>query len=189
LSANHPVRELDLSPEERKVLRGFQLLTAKPLVIILNSSEDRFGASGKTVAELEGRSLTAIEFAGSFEMELTRMSEEEAAAFMEDIGITESARDRLTQCVYGIMGLVSFFTVGPDEVRAWTIERGETAVDAAGTIHTDLARGFIRAECFSYNDLIAHGSEKAVKEKGLLRLEGKDYIVQDGDILNIRFNV
>ncbi len=189
LSANLAVRDLELSPDERKVLRGFQLLTAKPLVVILNSSEEGFGARGEIVSTLQERGLTVIEFAGSFEMELSRMSEEEAEAFMADIGITESARDRLTQCVYGIMGLISFFTVGPDEVRAWTIERGDTAVDAAGTIHTDLARGFIRAECFPYDELIAHGSEKVVKEKGLLRLEGKEYVVQDGDILNIRFNV
>ncbi len=133
--------------------------------------------------------IAAIEFAGSFEMELAHMEPDEARAFMDDMGITESARDRLTQCVYRMMGLISFFTVGDDEVRAWTIEQGENAVDAAGTIHTDLARGFIRAEVFTYDDLMAHGSEKTLKDKGLIRLEGKTYPVKDGDILSIRFSV
>jgi hypothetical protein len=130
------------------------------------------------------------EFAGDFEMQLSQLDdEEEAAAFMEDLGIEESARSRLTRMAYDVLGLISFFTVGKDEVRAWTIHQGETAVDAAGTIHTDLARGFIRAECFHVDDLFELGSEKAVKEKGKFRLEGKEYRVQDGDILNIRFSV
>ena len=122
-------------------------------------------------------------------MELSQLDDDEAKIFMEDMGIVESARNRLTKFAYDIVGYISFFTVGPDEVRAWNIHRGETAVEAAGTIHTDLSRGFIRAECFSYENLIELGSEKAVREKGLFRLEGKDYIVQDGDILNIRFNI
>lgn len=189
LNANKPVRELDLSAEEQKAVRGFQLLTAKPLVVIVNSDEARFGNSGSVLAGAQEQELAAVEFSGSFEMELSRLDDDEAQAFMEEMGIAESARARLTKAVYGTMGLISFFTVGEDEVRAWTIKRGATAVDAAGAIHTDLARGFIRAECFTYDDLIALGSEKAVKEKGLLRLEGKDYTVKDGDILNIRFNV
>jgi len=109
--------------------------------------------------------------------------------FMDDIGIGESARDRLTQLAYALLGYISFFTVGSDEVRAWTIHRGDTAIDAAGAIHSDLSRGFIRAECFSYRDLIECGSEKGIKEKGRFRLEGKNYIVQDRDILSIRFSV
>jgi ribosome-binding ATPase YchF (GTP1/OBG family) len=117
------------------------------------------------------------------------MEADDAAVFMEDMGITESVRDRLTHLCYELMGYLSFFTVGEDEVRAWTIEKGDNAVTAAGKIHSDLARGFIRAECFQYNDLIAHGSEKVLKEKGLFKLEGKEYIVKDGDILSIRFNV
>jgi GTP-binding protein YchF len=188
LSANKPVRELELSPEEHKTLRGFQFLTAKPLIAILNSDDSRFAKSASVVAELSaGR--TVVEFAGTFEMELAGMAPEEAKAFMDDMGITESARDRLTQAAYRMLGLLSFFTVGEDEVRAWTVRQGSNAVEAAGAIHTDLARGFIRAECFSYDDLVACGSEKAIKEKGLLRLEGKDYLVKDGDVLNIRFNV
>ena len=109
--------------------------------------------------------------------------------FMADMGIQESARDRLCCTAYELLGYISFFTVGSDEVRAWSIHAGETAIEAAGTIHSDLARGFIRAECITYDDLLDCGSEKEVGEKGLLRLEGKNYIVQDGNILNIRFNV
>jgi GTP-binding protein YchF len=189
LNAMQPLRELDFSPEEQKILRGFQFLTLKPAIAILNSSEEAFGRSEATL-EAIGRRFPAIEFAGAFEMELAQLdSAEDAEAFMRDMGITESARDRLTQIAYLAMGYISFFTVGEDEVRAWQIRRDSTAVEAAGAIHTDLARGFIRAECFHYDDLIACGSEKAIKERGLLRLEGKDYIVKDGDILSIRYNV
>jgi ribosome-binding ATPase YchF (GTP1/OBG family) len=143
----------------------------------------------QAILEKIGVEYDVIEFAGKFEMELSRLDEEEMALFMEDMGVTESARDRLTRMAYRTLDYISFFTVGSDEVRAWTLKRGETALDAAGTIHTDLARGFIRAECFSYDDLMECGSEKGVKEKGQLRLEGKNYVVQDGDILNIRYNV
>jgi ribosome-binding ATPase YchF (GTP1/OBG family) len=141
------------------------------------------------LASLEERYRT-IEFAGKFEMELTRLENpQDAADFMADLGITLSARSRLTTLAYDVLGLLSFFTVGKDEVRAWTIHRGETAVDAAGAIHSDLARGFIRAECFSYQHLIDAGSEKDVRTAGNFRLEGKEYRVADGDILNIRFSV
>ncbi len=130
-----------------------------------------------------------VEFAGKFEMELAGLEPDEASAFMQDLGIEHSARERLTGFAYSILGYSSFFTVGEDEVRAWTIRTGANAVDAAGVIHSDLARGFIRAECFSYENLEIHGSEKELKEKGLIRLEGKSYQVKDGDILNIRFSV
>jgi hypothetical protein len=188
LNAGCPIRDMELTDDEQKLIRGFQFLTAKPLIAILNSDEERFGADEKLLGSLS-RSHTAIEFAGTFEMELAQLDESEARAFMQDIGIEHSARDRLTQVVYRILGLISFFTVGEDEVRAWTITIGSTAVQAAGAIHSDLARGFIRAECFTYDDLISAGSEKAVKQRGLLRLEGKDYVVNDGDVLSIRFNV
>ena len=123
-------------------------------------------------------------------MELAAFSDvEEANMFMEDMGIVESARDRMTRFAYEILGQISFITVGSDEVRAWTVHNGDTAVDAAGTIHSDLCRGFIRAECFSFDDLMDCGSEKGVRDNGRFRLEGKDYKVKDGDILNIRFSV
>jgi len=157
-------------------------------MIILNSDEDNFGNSDTIINEI-GKQYKIIEFAGTFEMELNKLDSDEAAEFMQDMNINESARDRLTKFSYELLGYCSFFTVGEDEVRAWTITKGDDAVEAAGKIHSDLARGFIRAECFSYNDLQQCGSEKVVREKGLFRLEGKKYIVQDGDILNIRFSV
>lgn len=186
LNENRPVRLIELDCEEQKLVRGFQFLTQKPLMVILNSHEENFGRNSDIMEKMqEGRE--AIEFAGSFEMELSRLDdEEEARMFMEDIGISESARDRLTQLAYALLGYISFFTVGADEVRAWTIHRGDTAIEAAGAIHSDLSKGFIRAECFSYSDLMECGSEKAIREKGRFRLEGKNYIVQDRDILSIR---
>ena len=188
LNNNNPIRSLDFDEDEEKAIRGFQFLTKKPFLIILNSDENVFGHNTDLITELELR-YNVIEFAGRFEMEISRLNDEEAEIFMEDMGIGESARERLTQLAYRTLGYVSFFTVGEDEVRAWGIHGGDTAVNAAGAIHTDLARGFIRAECFTYDELIQCGSEKRVKENGHFRLEGKDYIVRDGDILSIRFSV
>jgi GTP-binding protein YchF len=188
LNGNQPLRDMALSPEEEKAVRGFQFLTKKPLMVILNSDESNFGKNGSLISEI-GKAHRAIEFAGKFEMELSRLDEEEAALFMEDMGIPESAYRRLTNLAYEILGYISFFTVGSDEVRAWNVRQGDTALDAAAAIHSDLARGFIRAECFSYEACLQYGSEKSIREKGLFRLEGKDYRVQDGDILNIRFNI
>jgi ribosome-binding ATPase len=188
LNNNNPIRHLDFDEDEEKAIRGFQFLTKKPFLIILNSDENVFGHNMDLITEIELR-YNVIEFAGRFEMELSRLNDEEAEIFMEDMGIGDSARERLTQFAYRTLGYVSFFTVGDDEVRAWGIHGGDTAVNAAGAIHTDLARGFIRAECFTYDELIQCGSEKRVKENGHFRLEGKDYIVRDGDILSIRFSV
>ncbi len=189
LNTMRPVRELDFTDEESKTIRGFQFLTLKPTIVIVNSSEELFKKNAPLL-ETIGSQFPTVEFAGTFEMELSQLeSKEDADAFMQDMGITESARDRLTQIAYAAMGYISFFTVGEDEVRAWQLRRDGTAVDAAGAIHSDLARGFIRAECFHYDDLLRLGTEKAIKEKGLLRLEGKEYVVKDGDILNIRYNV
>ena len=188
LSDDVPISRVDLSADQRRTISGFQFLSQKPLLVIVNSDEAGYGRSA--AVEQLGSRYAVVEFAGSFEMELARLEDpEEAAAFMADLGISGSARSRLTTLAYEALGLISFFTVGKDEVRAWTIHRGETAVDAAGTIHSDLARGFIRAECFTYDALAAAGSEKGVREAGQFRLEGKEYAVQDGDILNIRFSV
>ncbi|MGA2531495.1 MAG: DUF933 domain-containing protein [Candidatus Aminicenantales bacterium] len=188
LNAGQAVRDLDLDPDAETLIRGFQFLTNKQAVVILNSHEALYGRSGAVIGELSARYGT-IEFAGEFEMELSKLDEESARAFMEDMGIRESARDRLTALAYGALGYISFFTVGDDEVRAWNVRRNATAVEAAAAIHSDLARGFIAAECFAYEDLMAWGSEKAVKEKGKFLLAGKDYNVKDGDILSIRFNI
>jgi len=188
LNENQPVRDMSLSPDEEKTIRGFQFMTKKPLMVVLNSDESRYGKNAAFLEEIAGI-CRVVEFAGKFEMELSRLDEDEARLFMEDMGIRESAYRRLTTLAYETLGYISFFTVGSDEVRAWNVRHGDTALDAAAAIHSDLARGFIRAECFSCLDLLERGSEKGVRETGLFRLEGKDYCVRDGDILNIRFNV
>ncbi|MBW2411209.1 MAG: redox-regulated ATPase YchF [Deltaproteobacteria bacterium] len=189
LGDNLPIRELKLDGEQEKMIRGFQFLTQKPVLVIINSDEENFGKNKNLVKEIEKRHRV-IEFAGKFEMELSQLNDpEDIELFMEDIGIQESARDRLCRAAYELLGYISFFTVGSDEVRAWSIHTDESILTAAGTIHSDLARGFIRAECFSYDDLMAYGSEKQLSDRGLMRLEGKKYIVQDGDVVNIRFNI
>jgi ribosome-binding ATPase len=188
LNQDKPIRILELADEEEKAIRGFQFISMKPLMIIVNSDETNFGKNAKLLETIQ-KNYSVIEFAGYFEMELSLLDEEERQEFMEDLNIDESARHRLTKASYSLLGLISFFTVGKDEVRAWTIRKGTNAVEAAGKIHSDLERGFIRAECFSYEHLMEHGSEKKLREKGLYRLEGKNYIVQDGDILSIRFSV
>ena len=189
LNSSQPIRKLELEGESEKMIRGFQFLTQKQVMIILNSDDGLFGRNQDLLKRI-GERYRVIEFAGKFEMELSQLNDpEDMELFMADMGIRESARDRLCSAAYELLGYISFFTVGSDEVRAWSIHQGETAIEAAGTIHSDLARGFIRAECITYDDLLDCGSEKEVGGKGLLRLEGKNYIVQDGNILNIRFNV
>jgi hypothetical protein len=188
LNSEISLRDVGFAEHELRAIKGFGLLSLKPIMVILNSGEKNFG---KNVTILENISKIApvYEFAGQFEMELSKMDEVEAQAFMDDIGVSESAVHRVTKGAYDLLGSISFFTVGEDEVRAWTIRSGDNAVTAAGKIHSDLARGFIRAETFSYNDILEHKSEKIIREKGLFRLEGKTYIVRDGDIINVRFNV
>ena len=189
LDLNEPLDKLDLDSTEKKLVKGFQFLTLKPMLIILNSDKQRFTEERKLPESIPGN-YRLIELAGKFEMELAQFDDpDEIQLFMNDIGIKYSARDRLTRSAYEILGYISFFTVGEDEVRAWNIKQDSTAAIAAGAIHTDLARGFIRAECFHYQDLIKFGSEKTVRQNGKFRLEGKDYLVKDGDILSIRFNV
>jgi ribosome-binding ATPase YchF (GTP1/OBG family) len=189
LETSQPLSDLSLKEHEYKLIRGYGFLTLKPLMIILNSSEELFGTNGELMGRLS-QAAPALDCAGLFEQEISAMeSDEDRLLFMEDIGITESARDRITQLAYSTLGYISFFTVGSDEVRAWNLRRGLSARDAAGVIHTDLARGFIRAECFHYEDLVDLGSESVIKEQGKWRLEGKDYTVRDGDILSIRSGV
>ena len=188
LNAEQPLRTLELPEEEEKSIRGFQFISQKPLLLILNTDESRYHENQEMI-DAFAEKYPIVEFAGKFEAELNSLDDEEREVFMEDMGIENSACDTLTKYSYDILGYLSFFTVGTDEVRAWTIEKGANAVESAGKIHSDLARGFIRAECFNYTDLVNLGSEKALRDKGLFRLEGKNYLVQDGDILNIRFNV
>ena len=189
LYRGQPVCNLTLNPNEQKLINGFQFLTRKPFFVILNSGENNFGRDPELLAEIEEK-YKVIEFAGNFEMELAAFSDtQEAGVFMEEMGIVESAHDRITRFAYEVLDHISFITVGPDEVRAWTLRNGDTALEAAATIHSDLCRGFIRAECFSYDDLMTFGSEKGVRDNGHFRLEGKNYKVKDGDILNILFSV
>jgi len=189
LNNNIPIQKIELSSEDHKALRGFQFFSQKPVLILLNCSEEGLSDMQKYRAYFQDSGFLCEPIAGKFEEDLSTMEAEEAVMFMEDAGIDESAREKLNHLCYRLMGYISFFTVGEDEVRAWTIEQGDNAVTAAGKIHSDLARGFIRAETFLYDDLIRYGSEKLLKEKGLFRLEGKEYIVRDGDIISVRFSV
>ena len=186
-----PLREADLTREERLTLRNYQLLTAIPMLIALNLDESQQSASGditKPIAEQkQGKQTKVVSFCGRIDLEMAELTGDEVRAFMEEYGMTELALHTLIRNAYALLGLQSFFTVGEDECRAWTIRRGMTAQEAAGVIHSDLERGFIRAEVVAYNDFIAAGGSFArAKEAGLWRLEGKDYVVQDGDIVSIR---
>ena len=167
-------------------LRGFAFLSAKPLLILFNNEDD-----DDRLPEVGGliQSENCLVIRGKLEQELSQMSAEDAAEFLNEFSISESATDRVIQKSYERLGLVSFFTVGKDEVRAWTIKKRTPAVDAAGVIHSDIQKGFIRAEVLAYEDLMAAGTHAAAKKKGTVRLEGKTYEVKDGDLINFRFNV
>ena len=187
LEAERPASEADLTEIEEKTLRSFRFLTFKPCLTLLNVSENglRSEETGKTVNKLPN----CMAMCANIEMEIRRLDEKDRVAFLEDLGIKELSLNSFILKAYETLGLISFFTVGKDEVRAWTIKRGTNAVTAAGKIHSDLERGFIRAEVFSYNDLKEFKSEREVKNAGKLRLEGKNYMVRDGDILHVKFNV
>jgi ribosome-binding ATPase len=196
LEADTPLREVlaEIDPDDLKTMRGFGFLSAKPLLLLVNLDESQLGAEGeRLVADLRGRferAGVAVEgLAGQIEMEIGRLDPEDAAAFMADLGITESGLDRVIRRSFELLGLIPFFTVGPDECRAWTIRRGANAVEAASAIHSDIARGFIRAEIVSYDDLVATGGMNEAKKAGKFRREGRDYVVQDGDVVNFLFNV
>lgn len=188
------IGRLDLTGEERGILKNFSFLTEKPLLLVVNTDEQQFKAQSypgrdELSAYAAGRGLPVLEICGWLEMEISLLPDEDREMFLTDLGVTESGIDRLARAAYDYLGLMSFFTVGDDEVKAWTIQRGTDAKRAAGKIHSDLERGFIKAEVVKYRDLEELGSMAKVKEKGLFRLEGKDYIVEDGDVINFRFNV
>jgi GTP-binding protein YchF len=189
LDAGAPLRDMDLGPAEMKMLRNYGLLTLKPILVVLNVGDTPADAAIESLCDYRHRHTTVAALQGRLEMELAQMPPEEATEFLAGYGISEPGLNRIIRMSYTLLGLHSFFTVGEDEVRAWTIPVGAPAVEAAGVIHTDLARGFIRAEVIAYDALISAGNMVAAKQKGLLRLEGKEYVVQNGDILNIRFNV
>ncbi len=188
-----PIREQELSDEDRRLLEGTQFLTAKPLLLIINIGEQDLPRRGELEEQYRARHCRpgrdVAVFCGKFEMDLNELSEEDAAEFRASAGVTESGMAGAIRMSYALLGLISFLTAGPDECRAWTVEAGSSAPEAAGKIHSDLKRGFIRAEVIRFTDLVAAGSEAEAKKRGLLRTEGKQYVVQDGDILNILFNV
>lgn len=188
LERETPIRDMALTPEEMTTIRGYQFFTGKPTLVVLNVGDQGSDDPADYVAYPHRRS-GVICLRGELEMEIAQMDGEEAALFLEEYGIEEPGLHRMIRLSYDLLGLHSFFTVGEDEVRSWTIPVGAAALEAAGAIHSDLARGFIRAEVVSYDDLMAAGSLDAARKQGTLRLQGRDYVVQDGDILNIRFNV
>ncbi len=182
LSTDKPLRGVEISAEEEKYLSGFGLLTRKPLLVLLNLGE------GQPAPQL-AHACPVVAMQGKLEMEIAQLPPEEASAFMQEYGIRELSLNRMISLSYDLLNQQSFFTVGEDEVRAWTVRRGATAVEAAGEIHTDLQKGFVRAEVCAYADLVDLGGMTEAKAKGKLRLEGKEYVVKDGDIVHIRFNI
>ena len=188
LEADRPLRDLELNPDEQKIAAGYAFLTLKPMIVVLNFEEGA-EAPAEVVQAAADSGAEVVALCGSMEEELAELSPEEAAEFLADLGIEEAAMGRMIRACYGALDLQSFFTVGPDECRAWAVRKGATAPVAAGVIHSDLQRGFIRAEVTAYDDLIAAGDMAAAKAAHKVRLEGKGYEVQDGDILEIRFSV
>lgn len=187
LESGTPIRDVDLSDEEERLLRGYQFLTAKPLLLVVNIGEEQLAQPPQLAYPHRRSGVVAL--CGKIEAELAQLEEDEARVFMDDLGIAEAARDRVIAFSYSLLGLMSFLTAGPDEVRAWTIHTGTPAVEAAGAIHSDIQRGFIRAEIVAYTDLIKAGGMVEAKKAGHVRMEGKQYIVQDGDVCHFLFNV
>jgi GTP-binding protein YchF len=191
LEKEESLRNLSFTADEENLLSGFGFLSRKPVLVLFNQSDDRADQplSVAYQEELKKRGLEGLALAGKVEMEVAQLDEPDRSLFLKEIGIQEPARDRFIRASYALLDLISFLTAGEDEVRAWTITQGTNAKKAAGKIHSDIERGFIRAEVITFKDLVALGSEAKCKEAGKLRLEGKDYIVQDGDIINFRFAV
>jgi ribosome-binding ATPase len=193
LTKETALRDVEFTEEELKAMRALQFMSTIPKVIVLNIGEkdletDHAQNLRSSIPERH-RSIPVLTLCGKIEMEIAQLSPEEKGLFLEELKIDEPASNKLINTCYEMLGLISFLTVGEDEVRAWTIRKGTDAVTAAGKVHSDIARGFIRAEVISYADFISSGTMHAAKEKGLLRLEGKAYEVKDGDIINFRFNV
>ena len=193
LESGKPVRTMELSDDEHAAVKAMFLLTTKPVIYVANISEDGIGRENPLVDRLyaaaKAEGAEALTICAKVEEEIAELSPEEKQAFIEELGIGESGLDKLVKACYKLRGLISHLTAGPKEVRAWTIERGTKAPQAAGKIHTDFERGFIRAEIVSYDTLMENGTMLACKEKGLIRSEGKEYVMQDGDIVVFRFNV
>ena len=191
LAGEQPLRTCDLTLEELSALAGFNLLSRMPLLVLVNVDEGAIGEAppADVVGWAAARALEVVQVPGKTEMELAELDEADRAAFLTDLGIAEPAKDRFIRAGYALLDLISFLTAGEDECRAWPIRRGTTAVKAAGKIHSDIERGFIRAEVVPFDEFIRYRSEARCREAGKLRLEGKDYVVGDGDIIHFRFNV
>lgn len=193
LSDGKPIRSFDLSADEELLLRGYRFLTQKPVLVVLNIDDGRLPEA--VALETAGREryrqphTDVVALAGKIEAEIGELADEDARLFMDDLGISEPSRGRVIGLTYALLGLFSFFTAGEDECRAWTLRVGSTAVDAAGAIHSDLARGFIRAQVIGIDELIEAGSMAEARNRGTLRQEGKAYTVRDGDVLEVLFNV
>lgn len=195
LEAELPARAVEFTEEEGKIAKQLHLLTAKPILYVANVSEDEIGEietneyvkKVREFAEKEGAEVIVV--SAKIEEEIAELDQEEKEMFLEELGIAESGLDQLIKASYDLLGFATYFTAGEQEVRAWTFKKGMKAPQAAGIIHTDFERGFIRAETVSYDDLMAAGSYAKARENGKVRLEGKDYIVQDGDVIHFRFNV
>jgi hypothetical protein len=193
LIEGRPIRDLALDVDESLRIRGFRFLTEKPVLVLLNVGEHDIEQAASLAADLAAgisHAQTRVEaISARIEMEVGQLDEEEAQVFREDLGLTDSSLERVIRASYELLGLISFFTAGPDETRAWTVHAGATAVDAAGAIHSDLARGFIRAEVIGWQELLSLGSMAEARRQGRLRSEGKAYHVQDGDVIEVLFNV
>jgi GTP-binding protein YchF len=191
LEGEESLRRLSFSADEEALLAGFGFLSRKPVIALFNVAEERAGKelADAHKAELDKLQLPGLCLSAKVEMEVAQLDEKDRQAFLGELGIAEAARDRFIRASYALLDLISFFTTGEDEVKAWTIARGTVARKAAGKIHSDIERGFIRAEVVAYDNFIRYGSEAKCREAGKLRLEGKDYSVQDGDIIHFRFNV
>jgi GTP-binding protein YchF len=191
LEDEESLRNLEFSADDENLLSGFGFLSRKPVLVLFNQADDKAGQplSAAYQDELKRRGLDGLALAGKVEMEVAQLDESDREAFLKEIGIQEPARERFIRASYRLLDLISFLTTGEDEVRAWTITQGTIARKAAGKIHSDIERGFIRAEVIAYEDFVVLGSEAKCKEAGKLRLEGKDYIVRDGDIIHFRFAI
>ena len=193
LEKDTPIRELALDPSELRSVTNYQFLTAKPLLIVVNIGEDQLPQAKSLESELNSRysdaKCRAITLCSKLEMELAQLENDAAQEFRAEFGIKESGLERTIKLSYELSGLISFFTIASNEVRAWSIKKGTTALKAAGKIHSDMEKGFIRAEGVSYDDLVKCGSIAQARQQGMLRLEGKDYLIQDGDVITFLFNV
>jgi ribosome-binding ATPase len=191
LEGEESLRSLSFTPDEEPLLAGFGFLSRKSVIALFNVAEERAGKELPDLyqAELQKLQIPGLVLSARVEMEVAQLDEKDRQSFLTELGIEEPARDRFIRASYRLLDLISFFTTGEDEVKAWTIEQRTSARKAAGKIHSDIERGFIRAEVVAYDDFIRHGSEAKCREAGKLRLEGKDYSVQDGDIIHFRFNI